>query len=141
MAITPASDKFAIFSILANDKYLTEYLEFEPSEIYRTRATSKIVDEAKQQIFIYNASPEPTVNPLIYGSVYEIVVSTPVEKVGSADLAIEQILALLHNNEISNTHKLEIIDPPTELSSDSSLYQIGVRFVVYSSIYNKVKTN
>lgn len=140
MAITPATDKIAIQSILATDPYLTEQLDFSPKEIYRVKATDQILDSTKQQIFIYNSSPEPTVNPIVYGSVYEIDVSVPYQKVGSADLAMEQIIALLHGEEISSTHKVEIIDPPTVLSSDTSLYQIGVRFVVYSTIYNKIKT-
>lgn len=140
MAITPATDKIAIQSILATDPYLTEQLDFSPKEIYRVKATDQILDSTKQQIFICNSSPEPTVNPVIYGSVYEIDVSVPYQKVGSADLAMEQIMALLHGEEISSTHKVEIIDPPTVLSSDTSLYQIGVRFVVYSTIYNKIKT-
>lgn len=141
MAVTPATDKIAIQSILATDPYLTETLEFYPKEIYRVKATDQILDSTKQQIFIYNSSPEPTINPIIYGVVYEIDVSVPYQRAGTADLAMEQIMALLHGEEISSTHKVEIIDLPTALSSDPSLYQVGVRFVVYSTIYNKIKKN
>lgn len=141
MAITIATDKIAIQSILTDDTYLTEYLEFSPDEIYRVRATDDILDEKnKQQIFIYNVSPERTINPLIYGIVYEVDVSVPFALNGTADLAIEQIIALLDGVEISNTHKLEITEPPTVLSSDTSLYQVGVRFVCYETKYNKIKT-
>lgn len=141
MAITIATDKIAIQSIITNDSYIAEYLEFSPNEIYRVRATDKILgDNNKQQIFIYNVSPEPTINPLIYGMVYEVDVSVPFALNGTADLAIEQIMALLNGVEISNTHRLEIIDPPTVLSSETSLYQVGVRFVCYSTTFNKPKT-
>lgn len=140
MAITPATDKIAIQSVLKIDPYLTEYLGFEPKEIYTAKATDALLDENKQQIFVYNSNPETTINPIVMGLTYEVDVSTPRGKSGTADLAIEQIIALLHNLEISKTHKLELLDGPVVLSSDTSLYQIGVRFVVYATIYNKKKT-
>lgn len=140
MAITIATDKIAIQAIITNDRYITEYLEFSPEEIYRVRATDTILDDkSKQQIFIYNVSPEPTINPLIYGIVYEVDVSVPFALNGTADLAIEQIMALLNGVEISNTHRLEIIDPPTVLSSETALYQVGVRFVCYETTFNRPK--
>lgn len=140
MAITIATDKIAIQSILTDDPYLIEYLQFSPDEFYRVRATDDILDEKdKQQIFIYNVSPEGTINPLIYGIVYEIDVSVPFNLNGTADLAIEQIMALLNGVEISNTHKLELSEAPTVLSSDNSLYQVGVRFVCYETTGNKPK--
>lgn len=141
MAITIATDKIAIQSILTDDPYLMEYLEFSPDEIYRVKATDDILDEKnKQQIFIYNVSPEGTINPLIYGIVYEVDVSVPFAMNGTADLAIEQIIALLDGVEIATTHKLEIAEPPTVLSSDTALYQVGVRFVCYETKYNKIKS-
>lgn len=140
MAITVQSDKIAIQAILSTDPYLTEYLGFEPREIYKVRANDNLLqDNKKKQIFIYNTYPETTINPVIYGIVYEIVCSVPWENNGTADLAIEQIIALLHNTELSNNVKLEIIDMPTVLSSETSLYQVGVRFVSYETIYNKPK--
>lgn len=145
MAFTISTDKIAIQSILRNDPYLTEYLEFSPKEIYRVKATDDILgitdskSSLKQQIFIYNTEPEPTINPLIYGIVYEVDVSVPRGKDGSADLAIEQIIALLHGTEVSNVHRLELIEPPTTLASETSLYQIGARFVIYETLYNKIK--
>lgn len=140
MAITVSTDKIAIQSILATDPYLIDYLEFSPKEIYRVKATDDILqDKKRQQIFIYNANPEPTINPIIYGIVYEIDVSVPRARDGTADLAIEQIMALLNGIEISHVHKLEILDPPTVLSSETSLYQVGVRFVCYETTYNKIK--
>lgn len=145
MAFTISTDKIAIQSILRNDPYLTEYLEFSPKEIYRVKATDDILgitdskSSLKQQIFIYNTEPEPTINPLIYGIVYEVDVSVPRGKDGTADLAIEQIMALLHGTEISNVHMLQIIDPPTVLASETSLYQIGVRFICYETNIMKVK--
>lgn len=139
MAITIQSDKIAIASILSTDPYITEYLGFDPKEIYRVRANDKLLKEGTKQIFIYNTYPEPTINPIIWGVVYEIMISVPWENNGTADLAIEQIIALLHNANISNTVKLEMIDPPAILSSETSLYQIGVRFISYQSVYNKPK--
>ncbi|MDE5888911.1 MAG: hypothetical protein K2H20_02710 [Bacilli bacterium] len=145
MAFTISTDKIAIQSILRADPYLTEYLEFDPKEIYRVKATDDILGVTnsksvlKQQIFIYNTDPEPTINPIIYGIIYEVDVSVPRAKDGTADLAIEQIMALLHGVEISKVHRIEIIDPPTVLSSETSLYQVGVRFVVYETVYNEIK--
>lgn len=141
MAITVAKDKIAIASILATDEYITEYLGFDPMEIYKVQATDELLEQGKNkhQIFIYNTYPEPTINPIIWGVVYEIAVSVPVNDSGDADLAMEQIIALLHGKEISNTVKLEMIEPPAILSSETSLYQVGVRFISYQSIYTKVK--
>lgn len=147
MAITPWSDKYAIQAILRTDPYLTEELEFDPKEMYLVRATDDILlgtgldkNKLKQQIFIYNTNPEATINPIIHGIVYEIDVSVPSDNSGTGDLAIEQILALLRWKEISNTHRLEILEGPTILSSENSLYQIGVRFVIYETICNQIKT-
>lgn len=139
MAITLQSDKIAIASILATDPYITEYLGFDPKEVYRVRANDKLLKDGTKQIFIYNTYPEPTINPIIWGIVYEVEVSVPWENNGTADLAIEQIIALLHGTNLSNTVKLEMIDPPAILSSETSLYQIGVRFISYQSVYNKPK--
>lgn len=139
MAVTPMQDKTAIQAILSTDPYLTEYLGFSPKEIYRVKATDELLgtndakNKLKQQIYIYNTQAEETVNPLIYGIVYEVDVSVPYAKNGTADLAIEQIIALLDGREILNVHELEVIDMPTVLSSETSLYQIGVRFVCYIS--------
>lgn len=147
MAVTPWSDKYAIQAILRTDPYLIEELEFDPKEMYLFRATDDILlgtgqdkNKLKQQIFIYNATPEPTINPIIHGIVYEVDVSVPADRNGTADLAIEQILALLQDCEISKTHKLEILDMPTILSSENSLYQIGVRFVIYETRCNQIRT-
>lgn len=139
MAITIATDKIAIQSVLQTDPYLKEYLGFQSSEYYKVRATDEILgltdnkNQLKQQIFIYNITPEDTINPLIKGIIYEIDVSVPYAKSGTADLAIEQIMALLDGLEIANVHELELLDPPMVLSSDTALYQIGVRFICYVS--------
>lgn len=140
MAITIATDKQAIQTVLTNDPYLKDFLGFQPKEYYRVRATNEIIGDGNtQQIFIYNVNPEATINPIIYGVVYEIDISVPFAKNGTADLAMEQIVALLNGCKISPTHKLEILDPPLTLASDTSLYQMGVRFICYDSIYNKIK--
>lgn len=145
MAVTPWSDKIAIQAILTTDPYLSQYLEFDPDEIYTVKATDELLglsdkdEQLKQQIFIYNATSESTINPIIHGIVYEVDVSVPTNKQGTADLAMEQILALLNDKEISNTHKLEILDMPVVLASETSLYQIGCRFVCYVSKYTKKK--
>lgn len=147
MAVTPWSDKYAIQAILRTDPYLTEELGFDPKEMYLVRATDDLLfgdgidkNKLKKQIFIYNTQPESTINPLIHGIVYEVDVSAPTDNNGTVDLAIEQILALLRWVEVSNTHRLEILETPTILSSENSLYQVGVRFVIYETIINQVRT-
>lgn len=145
MAITVAKDKERIQSILSNDPYLINYLGFSPKEIYRVKATDTLLgtssnnEKLKQQIFIFNVDPEATINPIIKGIVYEVDVSVPFAKNGTGDLAIEQVQALLIGAEITPTHELELLDPPLILPSETSLYQIGVRFVCYESIYTKTK--
>lgn len=145
MAITPEKDKTLIKAILDTDPYLIDYLEFEPQEIYKVQVTDEILgtnddkNKLKQQIFIFNADPEKTINDLVYGIVYEIDVSVPYRKSGTADNAIEQIMALLDGKEICHLHKLELIDPPRVLPSSSTLYQVGVRFVCYVSRLNQIK--
>lgn len=145
MSVTPWSDKIAIQSILTVDPYIKDYLEFSPNEIYTVKATDELLGlnekefAPKRQIFIYNTASEPTYNPIVHGVVYEVDVSTSWREQGTADLAIQQIMALLHNTEISNTHKLELLDMPVVLASETSLYQVGVRFVCYVSKINKPK--
>lgn len=145
MAITPWSDKIAIQAILTVDPYITDYLEFSPDEIYTVKATDEILgisdkgQSLKQQIFIFNVASEQTVNPFIYGVVYEVDVSVPWTSQGTADLAMEQIMALLDGTEISYTHKLEILDMPIVLPSETSLYQVGCRFVCYVSKITRPK--
>lgn len=141
MSVSINADKTAIQAILRTDPYLLDYLNFDPNEIYTVKATDALLtqDENKQQIFIYNNYPEPTVNPLVWGIVYEILVSTPTEKSGTADLAIEQIQALLNGTKITNTSTLEILDMPVVMTSETSLYQIAMRFVTYNSTLNKPK--
>lgn len=146
MSVSVWKDKRAIKAILDTDPYLVEYLGFDPNDIYTSRATDELLgitdqrNKIRQQIFIFNTEPERTVNPLIYGVVYEVDVSVSVQDTGTADLAIEQIIALLDRRQLSNNHDLEIIDMPTVLSSETSLYQIGARFVTYVSKINKIQT-
>lgn len=145
MAITPEKDKTLIKAILDTDPYLIDYLEFQPQEIYKVQVTDEILgtnddkNKLKQQIFIFNAEPEPTINDLIHGIVYEIDVSVPYRRSGTADNAIEQIMALLDKREICHLHRLKLLDPPRTLPSSSALYQVGVRFVCYVSRLNKIK--
>lgn len=145
MAVTPWSDKIAIQAILTVDPYIKDYLNFSPDEIYTVKATDELLGIGekefypKRQIFIYNVTSEPTYNPIMHGIVYQVDVSTSWREQGTADLAMEQIMALLDGKEISNTHKLEILDMPVVLASETSLYQIGVRFVCYISKFTKKK--
>lgn len=145
MAVTLAADKAAIFNILSSDPYLVDALGFSPKEMHRVPMTDALLgvsssSKPRQQIFIYNASPEPTINPVIHGIVYEIDISVPTGLSGSADEAMEQILALLQGAELSPTHELEILEMPVKLPSETSLYQIGCRFICYESRYTKKKT-
>lgn len=145
MAITPEKDKTIIKAILDTDPYLIEYLEFTPQEIYKVPATDELLgtnddkNKLKQQIFIYNTDPEKTINTLMHGIVYEVDVSVPYRMSGTADNAMEQIMALLDKRVISHLHKLELLDPPRVLPSPTSLYQVGARFVCYVCRLNTIK--
>lgn len=146
MAVSVWKDKRAIKAILDTDPYLIDFLGFNPNDIYTVRATDGLLgltdnrNVIRPQIFIFNTEPERTVNPLVHGLVYEVDVSGSNQDSGTTDLAIEQIIALLDGRELSNNHILEILDSPTELSSETSLYQIGARFVTYVSKINHIKT-
>lgn len=146
MAVSVWKDKRAIKAILDTDPYLIDYLGFSPNDIYTVQATDDLLgladarNKIRPQIFIFNAQPEATVNPLIFGIVYEIDVSVSNSDSGTADLAMDQILALLDRREISNSSILQLLDPPIILSSETSLYQIGCRFVTYVSKINKIQT-
>lgn len=139
MAITIQADKIAIQAILSTDEYITDYLGFDPKEIYKVRANDKLLEKGTKQIFIYNAFPEPTMSEIVWGVVYEIAVSVPWENSGTADLAIEQINSLLTNANLAINVKLEFLEGPVPLSSETSLYQVAMRYKAYESIYNKPK--
>lgn len=141
MAVKTATDKIVIQSVLSTDPYMKDYLLFSPGEYYRVKATDEIIgDGKKQQIFIYNTSPELTVNPLIVGLVYEIDISAPYAKNGTVDNAADQIVALLDGLEIATNRQLELLDPPMVLQSDTALYQVGIRFICYVSRITPKKT-
>lgn len=145
MAIRINEDKQAIRAILAADNYIKK-CGFVIDEMYCVRATDDLLgvydkkNKLKSQIFVYNADPFSTINPVIKGIVYEIAVSVPYRKNGTADLVMEQIIALLDGKEILPAHDLEMQDAPVVLASETSLYQIGCRFVCYASRFTKKRT-
>lgn len=142
MAIKINEDKQAIREILAADNFIKR-CGFTFDEMYCVRATDDLLgvydkkNKLKSQIFIYNADPFSTINPIIKGVVYEIAVSVPYRKNGTADLVMEQIIALLDGKEILNAHDLEMLDAPVVLSSETSLYQVGCRFSCYVSRFTR----
>ena len=139
MAISPFRDKKAIADILSSDSYLTSTLGFTTANINRVKYTDETLSATKKQIFIYNAQPEDTPWDKAKNIVYEIDVSAAYANNGSVDNAIEQVIALLDGVELYGTHRIELLDPPNTLSAPNSIYQVGVRFYVPSTVYNSVR--
>lgn len=146
MAISISKDKRTIKAVLDTDPYLIDYLGFAPKDIYTVRATDELLgftdqrNKIRPQIFIYNVDPERTRNGLEVGLVYQVDVSVSNMESGTADLAIDQIQALLDGRELSVNHMLQLQEGPTTLSSETSLYQVGMRFVTYVSKINQIQT-
>ncbi len=138
MPVTLNNDKISIFKIISEDNYIRN-LGFLPKDILRTKNTTEKIDAEKQQIFIYNISPEKTASPIISNLVYQIDVSTPLGKYNNADLCVEQLIALLDGAHLGSMHILRLLEAPQALASPASNYCVGLRFVSSETKFNKIK--
>lgn len=138
MPITTNDDKLKIFQIIANDPYILS-LGFEKSNIERTKTTTEKISSEQKQIFIYPITPEGTLSYIIRRIVYQIDVSAPITDYNVADLCAEQIMALLHNKEITKAHKIILLDPPLVQTSPPSNYCVGIRFGINETVFNVPK--
>lgn len=135
MPITTNDDKLKIFQIIANDPYIKS-LGFEKSNIERTKTTTEKISAEQKQVFIYPITPEGTQSYIIRRIVYQIDISVPIGDYNLADLCGEQVIALLHEKELTKFHKMVLLDPPLIQTSPASNYCIGIRFGINETIFN-----
>ena len=139
MPITLNDDKLEMYKILSTDPYIKS-LGFAPDKIYRWRYSWDVMTEETKQIFIFNMQPEMIRDGLFQRLIFQIDVNVPFADYNSADLAGDQIIALLHEREIGpNFHRLRLYSAPMVLTSPPNYYSIGIRFSSSESVANKIK--
>lgn len=139
MPITLNDDKMEIFKIISEDPYIKS-LGFTADKIYRFRNSWDLVTDETKQIFIFNMQPENTRSAIFKKLVYQIDITVPFAEYNKADLASEQIMALLDGRQITDTfHTLRLYSPPMVLTAPSNFYSIGIRFGCAETVFNKIK--
>lgn len=138
--ITPFEDKIAIKAILDTDPYISE-IPIKPKNIKTTKYGTEILNSSSEdfQIFIYMGTPENIGSPIGKGITYNIAVVGKRTRSNVVDNVAAQIIALLHEQEIGHAHILYLLDPPVELSSDPALYIVETTFIIYGTVFNKIK--
>lgn len=141
MPITPRADKQAIINSIIKDPYVL-WLGFNADEIYNAPTTADKIGRGNMQIFVYNApSRDNASNSLTLGQILQIDVSAPIDSAGTADLCIEQIIALLDGSTLIGHGPLTVIAPsPAPLQCQSGFYCVAARFLYYTSKINQVKS-
>ncbi len=139
MAITIYEDKKTIKAILDTDEYI-QRAGFKPEMIKTTKAGTEILNDtnAMLQIFISNGTPENLGSEIAKGIVYEISVVGKRANASRIENVVSQIIALLHNKDIGRSHILYLLDPPLEMESNNSVYNVRLTFLCQSTVYNKI---
>ena len=129
MPITPQEDKATIRDIILADEYILS-LGFDGMHTYSHKSTADKLESDNFQIFIYNVnSRENENNNLTIMPVIQIDVSVPENSSYKADLAIQQIIALLNEYEWETHSRMELIAPsPCEQTCQSGFYTVAARF-------------
>lgn len=140
MPITPYADKRAVIDRIIKDPYILS-LGFTAEETYNAPTTAQKIEKGNMQLFVYNApSRENRGNELTLGQVLQVDVSAPISKAGTADLCIEQIIALLDGCDLPGHGPMTVIAPsPTPLQCQSGFYCVAARFLYYTSKINRTK--
>ena len=139
MAITTYEDIMAIKSILDTDSYLNK-LGFVPENIYRKNISSEEVTKETMGIYIYASAPDGAVKGLASRQVITINIIAEESKVASVMNASQQCIALLHETDIGNNHRLETRYPPLTLNAPKEVFSQEVAFILETSIYTPIKT-
>lgn len=140
MPVTPFSDRLGVINILAADPYIAS-LGFERENILNTQYSDDYLDGDKLQMFVFSASSNDGENDLYISPVIEVDISAPQSKASRAQMAVEQIIALLHGQEINGHTALRLVAPsPANLPCQFGYECIGVRFRYNATIVNKVRT-
>ncbi|MCI8628588.1 MAG: hypothetical protein HFE57_03600 [Firmicutes bacterium] len=134
--LSVVDDKQVIAYTIKSDPYI-QSLGFQNQYIYKSMTTPDLIKAGNKQIFIYNAPGVRTVSEIESGLVYQIDVSVPTTENYIADICLEQIQALILNKTIRK-RPIRLFDPPRALApSIENFYIIGMKIVLYSTIFNK----
>lgn len=139
--ISQYEDKLAIKAILDTDAYI-QRAGFKPENIRTSKYGTETLNSPTNdlRIFIYNGVPESAGSHNQRGIVYNITVVGTTKEHTKVDNVYQQIMALLSETNLGRSHLLYLLDPPIQLDSDPAIYSLEGTFIVYESIYNKVKT-
>lgn len=139
MAVTPFSDRLAVIEIIAADPYISS-LGFKRDSIFNTSYTDERLKKDSFQIFVFNASSNDGQTPIYISPVIEVDISVPQAYSSRAQLAAEQIIALLQNRQLGGHTAMELIAPsPVNLPCQFGFECIGLRFRYNATLYGNIK--
>lgn len=139
MAVTPFSDRLAVIEIIAADPYISS-LGFKRESIFNTSYTDERLGKDSFQIFVFNASSNDGQTPIYISPVIEVDISVPQAYSSRAQLAAEQIIALLQDRQLGGHTAMELIAPsPVNLSCQFGFECIGLRFRYNATLYGNIK--
>lgn len=140
MAVTPFSDRLAVIDIIAADPYISS-LGFKRESVFNTSYTDEKIESDSFQIFVFNASSNDGQTPIYISPVIEIDISVPQAYSSKAQLAAEQIIALLQDRRLGGHTAMELIAPsPVNLPCQFGFECIGLRFRYNATLFNKPKS-
>ncbi len=140
MAVTPFSDRLAVIETIAADPYISS-LGFKRESIFNTSYTDEKLERDSFQIFVFNASSNDGQIPIYISPVIEVDISVPQAFSSRAQLAAEQIIALLQDRQLGNHTAMELIAPsPVNLPCQFGYECIGLRFRYNATLFNSPKT-
>lgn len=140
MAVTPFSDRLAVIDIIAADPYISS-LGFKRESIFNTSYTDERLERDSFQIFVFNASSNDGQTPIYISPVIEVDISVPQAYSSKAQLAAEQIIALLQDRRLGVHTTMELIAPsPVNLPCQFGFECIGLRFRYNATLFNKPKS-
>lgn len=139
MAVTPFSDRLAVIEIIAADPYISS-LGFKRESIFNTSYTDEKLQRDSFQIFVFNASSNDGQTPIYISPVIEVDISVPQAYSSRAQLAAEQIIALLQDRQLGGHTAMELIAPsPVNLPCQFGFECIGLRFRYNATLFGKPK--
>ena len=139
MAVTPFSDRLTVIDIIAADPYISS-LGFKRESIFNTSYTDERLEKDSFQIFVFNASSNDGQTPIYISPVIEVDISVPQAYSSRAQLAAEQIIALLQDRQLGGHTAMELIAPsPVNLPCQFGFECIGLRFRYNATLYGNIK--
>ena len=139
MAVTPFSDRLTVIDIIAADPYISS-IGFKRESIFNTSYTDERLEKDSFQIFVFNASSNDGQTPIYISPVIEVDISVPQAYSSRAQLAAEQIIALLQDRQLGGHTAMELIAPsPVNLPCQFGFECIGLRFRYNATLYGNIK--